>query len=114
MGVAGAKQIAARLRRQGAGAREAANQASYDLAEETLARSQPLVSRDKGELAASGEVQQDGEGWAVVYTAPHAAAVHERLDAHHTTGQAKYLEQPFLESIQRAPERHAERLRAQL
>ena len=31
-------------------------------------------------------------------SAPHAAAVHEDLDAQHSNGQAKFLEQPVMEA----------------
>lgn len=64
-----------------------------------LGKSLLLVPIDTGELYESGEVTATGQGhnrqFQVGYEAEHAAAVHERLDLHHTHGQAKYLEQPY-------------------
>lgn len=61
-----------------------------------LKASQPLVPVDKGLLKASGHVEVTGKGMAaqalVVYDAPYAFVVHERLDVHHEPPtQARYL-----------------------
>lgn len=48
----------------------------------------------------------------VGYTAPHAAAVHERLDVFHPRGQAKFLEQPLRTEEKAMAEIQRSRLRA--
>lgn len=65
-------------------------------AETLLKESQKLVPVDTGQLKASGHVEVTGVGLAaqalVVYDAPHAFIVHERLDVFHAPPtQAKYL-----------------------
>lgn len=51
---------------------------------------------------------------SVGYTAPHAVPVHERLDVHHSIGQAKYLEQPLRTEQKQMAAIVRSRLRAQL
>lgn len=69
-------------------------------AEFLLAKSQELVPVDTGELKESGHVEVQGKTAAVVYDAPHALWVHERLDQHHEPPtQAKFLEQPAKEYV---------------
>jgi hypothetical protein len=64
-------------------------------AEKLLAESRQRVPVATGELKDSGKVvMQDGAA-SVVYDAPHALSVHERLDVRHPDGQAKYLEEPM-------------------
>ena len=71
-----------------------------DLTTDLLARSKPLVPRDKSTLVRSGtrEVRRVGdriEG-TVTYNTPYAARQHEELSYRHPRGgQAKYLEQPL-------------------
>ena len=43
--------------------------------------------------------------------APYSVKVHEDLEAHHPTGQAKYLEQPMDEALVGMDERLAERIK---
>src|SRR6185312_10851378 len=39
-------------------------------------------------------VQKDNGSYTVGYAAPYALFVHENMEAHHTKGQAKFLEAP--------------------
>lgn len=45
------------------------------------------------------------------YSAVYAAVQHERLDYHHSVGQAKYLEQPYREIKPFIPQRIADSLK---
>ncbi len=67
-----------------------------EVADACLAVAKQNCPVDKGELVASGSVQQVGDGFEVVFSAPHAAAVHERTDLQHNTGGPKFLERAFL------------------
>lgn len=63
---------------------------------------------DKGILRGSGyvtdpDVRPGRISVSMGYATDYAAAVHERLDAAHTVGQAKYLEQPLLEDLPEYP-----------
>lgn len=57
-------------------------------AEELLEQSNARVPVETGRLRGSGRVE-DGQ---VIYDAPYAAVVHERMDVHHDVGEAKFLE----------------------
>lgn len=73
----------------------AATQAEHhQQAEQMLQTAVSLCPVDKGNLAASGHLETTAEGYEIVFDEPYAAAVHERLDVSHTSGQAKFLEQP--------------------
>lgn len=74
-----------------------------------MKKSAPLVPVDKGILRGSGyvtdpEISPRRTVVSMGYATDYAAAVHERLDAQHTVGQAKYLEQPLLEDLPKYPE----------
>jgi hypothetical protein len=66
-----------------------------------LAESQEIVPVDTGFLRDSGyvEITRDGDEVTarIGYAAPYALTVHEHTDAHHDTGQAKFLEAPLLQ-----------------
>lgn len=71
-----------------------------------LELSQPLVPVDTGRLKESGRVVEDDDAVYVTYEAfnpengyEYAPIQHESLDFHHNVGQAKYLEEPFMMSI---------------
>lgn len=74
-------------------------------AHEIMAASKPLVPVDLGTLRGSGKVLPPKiTGTAVTVTmgyggpaAAYALVQHERLDYQHTSGQAKYLEEPFVQ-----------------
>lgn len=69
-------------------------------AEELRSRSIPKAPIQDGILRASAQVVPATEEHlqsAVTYDTPYAVVQHERLDFHHTEGQAKYLEQPLME-----------------
>ena len=76
---------AARLHVLGGGSR--AVRAAADL---LLSASRERVPVDSGRLRASGSVQAEGLSARVGYSAPYAAAVHER--------RVKYLEEPANDS----------------
>lgn len=59
-----------------------------EAAEELLAATRPRVPVDTGALRDSGRAE---DGW-IIFDAPHAAIVHERLDLKHDAGEAKFLE----------------------
>lgn len=46
------------------------------------------------------------------FNATYAAAVHENLNAHHTVGKAKYLEDPLMARIDDIPKNVAKRVKA--
>ena len=74
-----------------------------DRAGAILEASNQLVPVDTGELKDSGiitDVKRRGDviEATVEYTADHAAPVHEDLDARHPAGQAKFLQEPFLQT----------------
>lgn len=68
-----------------------------DGAELLLDASNQRVPVDSGELKGSGEVISDGLTAAVSYGAAHALIVHEDMEAHHSRGQAKFLEAALAE-----------------
>jgi hypothetical protein len=85
---------------------------AYNEGLEIMAMSQPLVPVDAGALKSTGivelPVEEDGLvivrlGYGGVAGAPfnkevgYAVHVHENLTARHKHGQAKYLEQPYLQ-----------------
>lgn len=74
------------------------------------------VPVDIGALRASGHVQPpetSGDKISVTLgfggpAAPYALKVHEDLQARHTVGGAKYLEKPFMQSVEDLPKRLAQ------
>lgn len=75
--------------------------------EAVMTTSKQLVPVDTGVLRSSGTVTQprrteEGVTIEIGYggaAAPYATFVHEDLDAQHTIGQAKYLEEPLTAAI---------------
>lgn len=90
-----------------------------DLTADLLARSKPLVPRDKSTLVRSGtrEVRRVGnriEG-RVTYNTPYAARQHEETTWRHPRGgQAKYLEQPLRQMVPEFESRLAAAMRRAL
>lgn len=84
----------------------------YEEAEEIMAESKEhYVPVDLGNLKNSGYVSPPENGASILlgFAASYALEVHEDLQAHHKVGRAKYLEIPFLERVQKMPQRLAER-----
>jgi hypothetical protein len=87
-------------------------------AEVIMAASRPLVPVDEGTLRASGIVETPDltpSGASVTFgyggaASDYAVIQHERLDYTHTSGQAKFLEQPTLEAAAGMAGRLAERI----
>jgi hypothetical protein len=65
-----------------------------------LGESRPLVPVEEGELARSGTASVDPgqQKGAVSYDEPYAVDQHESLEYYHDDGQAKYLEEPFMDA----------------
>jgi len=102
----GVANMDALMRRIAEAVPNAAPEALYRRAEAISEKSDPLVPVDLGTLKGSRFVDRPqhtgttasvrlGYGGAA---APYALFVHEDMSAHHEVGQAKYLEQPFLEA----------------
>jgi hypothetical protein len=49
---------------------------------------------------------------AIGFNTEYAAAVHENLNAHHTVGKAKYLEDPLMARVDDIPKNIAKRVKA--
>lgn len=76
---------------------------AYAECEMIMAKSKRLVPVDTGTLRASGRVVAEPSGGASCEyggaAGSYAIYVHEDLEAHHPVGQAKFLEEPFLEHV---------------
>lgn len=86
--------------------RAAAETALRVVANDLLGEAQRLAPVEEGTLRASGEVEIDHRGDAIVATVSfntvYAARQHEETDWEHPLGgQAKYLEQPLREKAPR-------------
>lgn len=105
----------------------AADKAADAAAHVVLDESQQLVPVDTGALRASGRVVvEEGASAAITYgdddaagrggrdTNDYVVPVHERLDAHHPIGQAKFLESALHSGAERAAEVIAVELRKAL
>lgn len=57
--------------------------------------SQQRTPVDTGNLRASAFTRREGFNVQIGYTAAYALFVHEDMEAHHKTGQAKFLETAF-------------------
>lgn len=102
-----------RVQQLGPRARQQAREAAERTGRDVLAASRPLVPVETGELRDSGTViveeTSDGAAATVVYTASHAAAVHENLEAVHKVGRAKFLEGPLVDSSESSFAEHGPR-----
>jgi hypothetical protein len=95
----------------------------YTVAEEVMTRAKEIVPVDTGNLKSTGHVAPPeirgneasvelgfggtaGKGTEVGY----AFYVHEDMTAHHRVGQAKYLEQPLSEAMDKIDDRLAENI----
>ena len=116
-----AEKVVEQFRKATAAAR-ATSQELYREAEELMAESKPEVPVDTGALRASGYVEPPqingnrvtvrcGYGGSA---ASYALYVHEDLQAHHETGNAKFLENPFNRRLPGLSGRMAARLEKRL
>lgn|SRR5690554_4110573 len=116
--VKGLREMEKALRQYPERAERALAGAMYTEAERIMAEAKRLTPVDTGTLRASGHVQEPkvkpGRIEVVMGfggpAAPYAIYVHENLEAHHTVGQAKFLETPLM----RAQRGLANRLAVQL
>lgn len=92
------------------GAPEAMRAQTRAQAEDLLERARGLAPKLTGQLADSGRLVESPEGWDVVFDAPYAAKVHEELQIRHANGQAKYLEVPLVENLDRYAEENQQAL----
>jgi HK97 gp10 family phage protein len=81
-------QLKTRLPEAAGGLAEAVDQLQRRIAHRILEVSETTVPVDTGELRDSGDIEHDGEGYSVMYTAPHAIFVHN--------GTRKMPARPFL------------------
>ena len=117
--IEGIEKFTAELAKLGERAPTAAAAAIFEEAESIMAHSRPLVPVDTGTLRGSGIVDMPivtGQGASVEFgyggaASQYALVQHERMDYRHTSGQAKYLEQPTLEAAHGMGPRLAARLR---
>lgn len=117
--VLGKRELAARLKLAIANAPIRVGQAMREEGETIMTRSKrDFVPVDFGILRASGfvdgpEIKGDiatvtlGYGGAA---SAYALIQHERMEYHHTVGQAKYLEQPVNEAVRGFSQRIAKRI----
>lgn len=98
------KSITALFERIGRSTRKATLAACEDLLQKSLAQ----VPRKSGTLASSGFIEITGSSGAFTGTvgyarsgpaAQYAIIVHEDLEAYHTNGKAKFLEDPVREYV---------------
>lgn len=77
---------------------DAVQKALVEEALDIFAESQVQVPVDTGRLQDSGVVGElvGRPGVVIAYGTDYALPVHERMDVNHTTGNAKFLEGPFL------------------
>lgn len=117
-----AAETEALLLKAGVFAMPAMTQAMVAEMESVITDAKKLTPVDTGVLRASGTVlPPDVKGTSVEVSGGFGGAasdysipVHERMGVHHPTGQAKFLEQPFLEHGNTMSERMAVRLAAAL
>lgn len=96
--ISGADGVKKKLRRLAAAVPSACDQALEGLARDILAVAVANVPRRTGALARSGYVLPVVPGVIRIgFRMPYAASVHERLDAHHPNGGAKFLERAMLQ-----------------
>ncbi len=74
----------------------------YEIATEIKSLSQALCPVDQGTLRGSAYIEERREQGKIIIgyggaAASYALKQHENLHYHHTVGQAKFLEQAFLE-----------------
>ena len=100
--IVGVKKLLGQLKARIGDYIQALEAAMWMEAENIMSDSRPLVPKDTGMLVNSGHVElpiRTSEGIEVAFgyggaSAGYATYVHENLEAHHTVGQAKYLEIP--------------------
>ncbi len=94
---------------------QAGKMALREEAEVIMTTSKQTVPVDTGALRESGHVDMTDDGARLAYgdsAVDYAIVVHEDLDAHHTSGTAKYLERPVLEALPHLPENVATRMKS--
>lgn len=74
-----------------------------DVGLDLLGKAKLLAPIDTGDLRGTGAMNIESNKTAVIgFTEPYALRQHESMEFHHPLGgQAKYLEQPFKENLQR-------------
>lgn len=111
----GVQQVQAELARLAERAKPIAGQALYVEAEAIMAESKQRAPVDTGALRSSGhvlppDIDKDGVEVKLGYggaAEAYAIVQHERLDYHHTVGEAKFLERPLLDAARGMAQRLA-------
>ena len=76
------------------------DKALQDVALDLLGKAKELAPVDTGDLRGSGSVKFENNTASVGFEEPYAVSQHEHTEYEHPQGgQAKYLEQPFKENI---------------
>ena len=119
--ITGVDEVAKRLTEYGKDANQAMRMAIMAAAADIGARADAIVPEDLGPLRTSQHITIPKAGSKVARvtiryggpSAKYALVQHERMDYVHTDeGQAKYLEEPFLEETDAWPARFKDRMRA--
>lgn len=85
--------------------KEAARRGMTKWAEFTMGESKRECPVDTSLMKDSGTVTQLDDDVMLIYPVEYAIYVHEDLNAHHETGKAKFLEDPFMRELyQLAPD----------
>ena len=92
-GVTGLNEVLANLNREIGQISKRSIDGLMEAGLQVQAQSQRLVPVDTANLKGSAYTRKQGQGVEVGYTAAYAPFVHEDLEARHTVGQAKYLEE---------------------
>jgi hypothetical protein len=90
--VKGLDKLVSQLDRMSGVGKRAADRGLQQAAQIVLDESLRRVPRDTGTLADSGHIDTSGGGVRVVFDAPYAALVHEKMSLKHPRGESKYLE----------------------
>lgn len=120
--VKGDKEVIAKLAAYSLNATRAMANALYEEAQGLITEAKEETPKDTGALRSSGHVElpqiegtkvtvEAGFGGAAV---DYAIYVHEDLEAYHTNGKAKYLEDPLNRRSRGMDDRIAEKMRRQL
>jgi len=109
--ITGAAKLRRKLSAAGPLAQTALAAAVVEEQEKVMAKAKAITPVDTGTLRASGHVSPPKVGAGSVEViagfggaaSAYAVVQHERLDYAHPTGQAKFLEEPFLQAAPQIP-----------
>lgn len=100
--IEGLRDAVRELNRRAANVRNYTPRAMRDIGQDLLRRSVESAPVDTGDLRGSGFTEVTGTTTTVGFTAKYALRQHEELDYNHPEGgEAKYLENPLKENVDR-------------